>query len=481
MSQNTENLRPTWRLENETLPATYPASRLDPNEAMIGALDVEKRRLRRSDITKFIKAAASFHIQAAQDAYVEFALLLRDGAVKPFDGWTAELRDTSTSNVVNALLHHKDRPGAIHVSISVNKTMTDEARARYADLSVAINHEYAERGIDLKGRFLKKYFGKGGANTPSEDMQDVLEKDPASYRDVMSGDQLDRVTLHAIYRDGLMWGIDANNVETLEHRENDVMAGGYHPGKQITAKPTSRFSMADFYMTPTTMDVGDCAEILLPVLSGFLLENGLGDMVNEKSRSIGDMSWEAYDDPVLDEAAHAAVYQQGGLFNEDVLGAVKAFSCGLAEHDFRLFLPELLELSESLEAEGFTSQGALFSVNDGQDNAYVTHEDGNLCLCKMAENGTFRIEFAVNQTDGPDYIELTEVETGTPKLSARFARSENGWAQDFDGQLTGRKRIPYHIEKIKIFNDAIDSFGSLHCYLEEKMRLAREECGGPEI
>lgn len=481
MTKTPKAPRPTWKLQDREIPATYPVSELNHRQAMADALAVKKGWERGRDITNFIQAAASFHIEAARGAYVELALLLRDGAVRSFDGWTAELRETSTSNIINALLRREGQPGAIHLSIKVEKTMTEEAVARYAELSKAIDIELKEQGIDPKSRFMKKLFGKGGPNTPSEDLQEALQKDPKSYREIMTGDHLDSVTLHAIELDGVMPGIDRWNTQSLESLEKDLTGGGYHPGRQLSAQPSTRFREEDGFIHPTTPDVVGCAEILLPVISGFFWANQLAPMISEKSFKIGRMPWTAYGDPVLDEAAHAAVFVQCGRFDETVLDAVKTFSRGLAEHDFNHLLTDFLELAEGMAAYDFTSPDNRFDANDGRDDAYVAREDGNLCLYNQTQNGEFRMELALNQTDGPDFVEFTEVETGTPRLYARFAKTEAGWVQDYDAALTGREPVPYHIENVKSFNYSIAGFASLHCVLSEEMGLKREEDDTPEI
>lgn len=474
--------RPTWKLGEEALPATYPAAVLDSTEAMHDALAVKKGWERGRDITDFIVAAAGYHIEAARHAYVELAMMLRDGKAAAIDGWVPELRETSTPNVINAMLRREGEPGAIHVSISVRKVMTEEAGARFTELSKDIDRELEGRGIDPECRRIQRILGKGPI-TPSERVQDILTQDPSSYRGIKSGDELERVTVHAVQMDGIMQGLTSSDVQTLLSLEGDLKDDGYHCGRQIIMTPSMSYRMdKGFISQMPDRNTGGCAEILLPALSAMLRGNGLGSMVEDASGAVGKMPWTCVgglEAALLEEAAHAAVYRQGGMFNDEILEAVKAFSRGLAQHDFNRLVPEFIELAGGLAAHDFTSADNRFDANDGRDDGYVARENGNLCLYNLTQNGEFRMELAFDLADGPDFVEFTEVNSGKPKLYARFAKTDEGWVQDYDGASTGRDPVPYHIENVKHFNYSICGFASLHCVLEDEHGLTREEETGP--
>ena len=139
--------RPTWQLGDQELPASLPAVRVDPHEAIETALAYRIGRERMDETTDFVEHAMAFHLQAAKDAYTDLAVLISRGRAAPVPGWSLEPLSSAIPGATEFLLANENGPGGYHVSLRTRPVYTVLAERHVAGLRERIREELETQGL----------------------------------------------------------------------------------------------------------------------------------------------------------------------------------------------------------------------------------------------------------------------------------------------------------------------------------------------
>ena len=250
--------RPTWKLGDETHPATYPAVDLDPDQALQAALEATVGYDRYNDVSLVLGAAIDHAAECMKDAISEIAFRARDlGPDTPQvseSGWRAFWEPGPSGTNIDLMLVHETEPGAWHLSVRFNPVMTEAAEAREAEIEARIAE--ANAGVSPRDLFMARLFPRKDDPLMAELKR--LEDDPASYRPAARGDRVSVVYGTALDLGAKGWrgtgpGGKPAHVEEFAHARHFLPLKAYQDtwwnGIQLTLRPNPSYQRHEGMLT----------------------------------------------------------------------------------------------------------------------------------------------------------------------------------------------------------------------------------------
>ena len=481
--------RPTWTLSDKTLPATYPAAELDPDQALQAALDADVSYDRYNDVSTLLGAAVDHAAECMRDALAELAFRARDlgpeTALRSGTGWSAFWEPGPSGANIDLMLVHSSEPGAWHVSVRFRPVMTEEAAAKEAEIEARISA--ANIGLSPMDLMMARLFPKG--DDPLMGELKRLEDDPSSYRPALRGDRISVVYGTALDLGAKGWrgtgpGGKPRHVEEFAHARHFLPLKTYQDtwwnGLQLTLRPNPSYQRHEGMLTHSTDRGGACPEIPLRILSDLIRATDLVPQVAKRAAEVGALPWISYGDErrvPVEEAGHAMVHAAGGMFDESVAHRLTAFWAGIAARDVGRHLDDWFALAPEMATAGYGVGGEAFSCNDGRDIAIGAVNGQVRSLRTQTQNGTYRVEMTEAEGGGVAGVLAVREVGGRDLPIGRFVMTEEGLRPDF-GPENGPP-IEHHIRTVRDLNGAIGSLASVACVFEEEVsRSAPAE--GPE-
>lgn len=468
--------RPTWKVEDLTLSGSFPARSIDPDAAMEAALAYKISHDRLNDVTALVKAAMGYFIEASQDALVELACKATAGSLCAPDGWELEVLPQRNGQSADLLLRSAVA-GGWHIGLRTAKEFTGAAHARLEELNQEIDRDLDAQGLTGKEKILRRIFPKGDL-TPAEKAYAALEADPESYRGLQPGDRFSRLTMNAFTLKGPPAGVeDFSRLDEILKADPDK---DYLYGNHVQAVPELSLSdeRRELLSSNSLNIVHGSAEVALLLLSRLLSENGLADIVKARSDELSLKGWRCYDSSPggaeIMDAATAAVYRSGGLFDERVLERVSRFSRGIAAHDVNLRVPDFMSLAAGLVKHGYTSPERQFEANDGKHVGYAREEVFGFSVEVKTQRGMYRVDLHIEDGEMMRICAFRE-SGGVARPVGRFVRGADGFEEDYAGRRTGEPAVAYHISKVMDMNGIIAALSTLSCVLD--MEYPEAEAG----
>jgi hypothetical protein len=482
--------RKTWTLGRagqfnkvEHLPLTRPAAEVDPDAAM--ALVMNRPHLgysRRDDVTDYIKQAGAFFVQAAQDAIVTLAMRVHeDHGENALPHGEISYRSLPAPGKGAMILKPQKGPGCFVVGIECDKSFNEAGKAKVPELKDTVDAEHAEQGLSQIQSLLRTLDDHGLSD--NEQALKKAENDPNNYRAIAEGDRLEKIGIYAChlgtggpegvaYQSGIFTAQDA------------FMSGDYCSGMVGSVSPDREIKghFSNEGLNPSHIDVRSSFERGLALLSQYIDAYGLSDMVAKKAQELANQHWLCFgreDDALIADAAHARVFQSGGLFDQKVMSSVQGMSADIAGSDFAYMGNRLIEVAQILLSNGHVDKDAEFEANDMRDHAYVVETQDGYRLHTRDDNGTYLVKIA-QSGDEIDGLTVQRLVGDAYQDAARFTGPE--MKHDYLGETSGLPEIPYTIHNIWAVNGVISSLDSIHCVLEETYGLPEpEEDTGPSM
>lgn len=505
--------RPTWKLGNEVLPASYPAAILDPEAAFAAALAAKAPYDRLNDVSDVTKAAVSYAAETMRDGVAMLAFMARHQASTPLvseDGWMAFYEPGPSKTVIDLVLVNPVEPGAWHVSVHYDKRMTDGARARAKELEDQVHAARVAAGASDRDAHLAVILasigGGKGDQTPEQKALKQLQSDPASYRDAQPGDELTRFCATALILDEGGWkGVGLPGYPRGTERSDSVPASKFLPiekhgsvwwsGMEVIAAPQSSYRRHEQHLHPGSDRMGGSAHIPMTILSGLVRSIGQAGRVQEANRETGQRSWVSFGDSrsvLLQDAGMAVVAASGGFFDQDVADRIRDFSAGIAASDVARNMEDWFALVPRLEARGFTDASHRFDCNDMRDQSYAKVEEAMRCAVLETQHGTYRIDMHEDGEGGIARIEafrvlIPEIHWNDPDRDekrgelrsrdilsfdtrpvGRFVMTEEGLKPAYGATEEGQPAIDYTIRNVRDMNGIVASLSSTCCCFDEE-------------
>lgn len=470
--------RPTWTLEDEQRPGCRAAADIDLGAALREAREAPGHQLRMDEPFAIQLAAVDYAGEAMQDALLRLALLVRDGApIESGDGWRTYLLDDAHDRI-DFVLTHPEQPGAWCIAVDVISRMTEDAGIRHAYLQKRLADELSGLGLDDRQILMRRILGPLGAS-PTDVEREIaaLKADPASHAGIDGASRLSALSGAAVELGRGGWkGLGRGgrppgvvNVGDPDILDDPRSRRDWSSGFALEIRPRSR-SRDDDMLSPSSKRSGPVAHLPMQILGDMVRRANLGDLVAKRERRISRMPWICYGeekDVLLQEVGYAAVHRSGGFLDGSVVDVVRGYSAAMAAADLWRHLDELHALSTRLIGAGFTSRENSFDANDMRDMAHAVDGDGVRSLVTATQNGTFRLDIAL-EGDGVREVRAWRANEGDPKLFGRFAMTEAGLVHDFDGALSGEPPIDYTIRNVRDMNGVILSLTSVACVFAEE-------------
>ncbi|MCA9772702.1 MAG: hypothetical protein KC466_09870 [Myxococcales bacterium] len=482
--------RPTWKLGDETHPATYPAVDLDPDQALQAALEATVGYDRYNDVSLVLGAAIDHAAECMKDAISEIAFRARDlGPDTPQvseSGWRAFWEPGPSGTNIDLMLVHETEPGAWHLSVRFNPVMTEAAEAREAEIEARIAE--ANTGVSPRDLFMARLFPKKDDPLMAELKR--LEDDPASYRPAARGDRLTVVYGTALDLGAKGWrgtgpGGKPAHVEEFAHARHFLPLKAYQDtwwnGLQLTLRPNPSYQRHEGMLTHSNDRGGACPEIPLRILSDLIRASDLAPQVAKRAAEVGSLPWISYGAEhrvPLEEAGHAMVHAAGGVFDASVSRRLTAFWAGIAAQDVERHLADWFALAPELAAAGHGTGDGAFSCNDGRDLARAELNGPVRSLRTKTQNGIYRVEMTEDGEGGVARVLALREVGGRDLPIGRFLMTEEGLRPDF-GPGNGPE-VAYQIRTVRDLNGAIGSLASVACVFEEERTEARAGSDDPE-
>lgn len=474
--------RPTWRLQDQILPATFPAAGVDRIAAIETALSRQAPYERCNEVTEFVKSALTYHVEAAAEAYVALAAKSTAGSISGFAGWEAKTIDTALPGAADLLLTNPDHPGGYHVSIRARPVLTEDAEANLRVFQSKAEKELDALGIPASERLMRDVLGTNHPTT-NEVFIESLKKHPDSYRGVAAGDVFDKLIVTAVNISGPPPGVEAQDCNAQSEVLGKDVDDGYFRGQHIHIGRSHVPDEDGMLSESTALRIGGSAEIITPILSGLLKENGLGAAIAARNAEIGKLSWKCFGDAAgaeRSEAAHACVSESEGLFDAGVLEDVQAFARGVACHDISRHADDYVSLARNLLAGGHVDTESAFDANDLRDWVHVEQKDEVLSLFNRTENGAYRLDIGLDGDGEAAVLEAFTISAPGKPCIGRFHRDEGIWREDYAGDVIWGDQVEQNIRNLRDLNNMISSLASLACVLEEELKeRAPEETPEP--
>lgn len=470
--------RPTWKLGDETHPATYPAVELDPDQSLQAALDATVGYDRYNDVSLVLGAAIDHAAECMKDAISEIAFRARDlGPDTPQvsqSGWRAFWEPGPSGTNIDLMLVHETEPGAWHLSVRFTPVMTEAAEASEAEIEARIAE--ANTAVSPRDLFMARLFPK--TDDPLMAELKRLEDDPASYRPAARGDRVTVVYGTALDLGPSGWrgvgpGGKPAHVEEFAHARHFLPLKVYQDtwwnGIQLTLRPNPSYQRHEGMLTHSNDRGGACPEIPLRILSDLIRASDLAPQVAKRAAEVGRLPWISYGAEhrvPLEEAGHAMVHAAGGIFDASVSRRLTAFWSGIAAQDVERHLADWFALAPDLAAAGHGVGEGAFSCNDGRDLARAELNGPVRSLRTETQNGRYRVDMTEAENGGIARVLAVRESGGKDLPIGRFVMTDEGLRPDF-GPENGPE-IAHHIRTVRDLNGAIGSLASVACVFEEE-------------
>ncbi|MCE6958732.1 hypothetical protein LAZ40_06685 [Cereibacter sphaeroides] len=482
--------RPTWDLGGEPRPASFPACQIDLDAAFAAALAEDPGYERMGDVTDVTHAAIGYAAECMRDALAELAFRARDlgpdVALEGSTGWRASWLPGPRKSIIDLMLVHPSEPGAWHVSVRFDPSMTDAAAARLADLERQRNDELKASGLSDREIFLARIFPKGDQG-PTVAAIKALEKDPASWQPAKRGDSLELTAGTALDLGCAGWngvgpGGNPSGVEdpakASEFLPVRVYPQTWWPGMELHMRSLSRYDREKGMLSPRSDRSGGAPHIVLELLSDLVRSNGLEPLVAPRAAETAQMPWVCFGDErhlLLQEAGHAAVHAAGGVFDASVTARIRDFSAGIAASDVSRHVNEWRALVPKMIGKGYTGWQSAFECNDGRDIAWAGEAGSCRSLHVETQHGIFRLD--MHQSPEGDLAAVTAVRERRDRdhVVGRFVATPGGLRPSYGETAAGEPAIAWTIRNVYDMNGIILSLSSVACVFAEEFGCNRDD------
>lgn len=502
--------RPTWKLGEEVLPASYPPLMLDPDAAFAAALEADAGHDRCSDVSDVLKAALCYSAESMRGGFASLAFNCQSRTIKAPSGWMALHGPGPSKSSIDIVLLHPDEPGAWHVAFHFNEVMIPAAAAREEALSREVRQARLAAGATPREAMLAEILGalRGGKveKTPLEQELDALRRDPMSYRSAAPGDVLRQVDATALVLGPEGWrGTGKPGHPTGTEASDCVSADAFlplkkhpqtwWPGMQFSITPQSRFERMEEQLRPRSDCMGGCAHIPMTILSDLIRAGAQHFLVARANEDAGAKSWVCFGSECtvrLQDAGMAAVAASGGFFDSAVSDRLRDFSAAIAAKDVERNLEDWVSLAPRLVEHGFTDAANRFDCNDMDDFSFAACTGDLRRVVLETQHGLYQIDMELDREGGVSRVEAGRIlkpdvswddpdrDEKRAALEARalssfeirpvgrFRMTEDGLQADYGAGPDGAAEIDYTIRNIRDMNGIIASLSSTCCCFDEE-------------
>lgn len=503
--------RPTWKLGDEILPASYPALSLDPDAAFAAALAVDAGHDRMNEVSDVQKAALCYAAESMRGGFASLAFNSQSRSIKAPSGWIAMHGPGPSKSVLDIVLIHPDEPGAWHVSFHFDEVMIPAAAERDKALAREIHEAKIAAGATPQEAMLAEILGSlrgaKGERTPLERELDALRKDSASYRSASPGDVLDRINATALALGEGGWrGVGKAGHPRGTEASECVAAEAFlplkkHPeiwwrGMEFSIAPQRRYERVDEHLKPSSDRMGGSAHIPMTILSDLIRAGAQHVLVARANEDAGAKSWICYSAresaALLQDAGMAAVAASGGFFDAAVADRLRDFSASIAAKDVERNLDEWLALAPRLVDAGFSDAGHRFDCNDLDDSSFANCSADLRRVILETQDGIYQIDMSLDDEGGisqvdagrimkpnvpwddpdadekRDALDAQALSSFEVRPVGRFRMTEGGLQADYGAGPDGAPAIAFDIRNVRDMNGIIASLSSTCCCFDEE-------------